>query len=65
MYYTLEFDLWSTLKKDASLGFIIHFLQIGTRHSIVLDTLPLADKTSHDAPSYAAFFNGDIRTIWY
>ena len=52
VFYTLEFDLWSSLKKDLILGIIIHFLQNGNRVSIVLDTLPLQDETSHAAPIY-------------
>ena len=51
--FSIEFDLWSSIKKDAVLSIVAYFLANGKRHKLVLDTLPMVDGTSHDAESYS------------
>ena len=53
-FFSLEFDLWTSISKEAILGIIIHFVDNGIRHSMVLDTLPLQDELNHDHVSYAS-----------
>ena len=46
--FSLEFDLWSNILKDAVLGICIYFLDQNKRCKLVLDTLPLITETTHD-----------------
>ena len=47
--FSIEFDLWSSIKKDTVLSIVAYYISNGERFKLVLDTLPLLDGTSHSA----------------
>ena len=53
LLYTMEYDLWSYIAKDAILSVMLYFLNNRRRHKLLLDTLLLVNEINHDRNSYS------------